>query len=86
MITGRQIYEILMKQYPAMTPSKSSLGKYLYMYLPDLVPTVEKPRCFDTQIYRNDMGKHYPCEFMRVRKDGRMWFETEDGYKYELER
>ena len=27
MITGRQIYEILMKQYPAMTPSKSSLGK-----------------------------------------------------------
>lgn len=32
------------------------------------------------------MGKHYPCEFMRVRKDGRMWFETEDGYKYELER
>ena len=86
MITGGQIHEILMKQYPAMTPSKSSLGKYLYMYLPDLVPTVERPRCFDTQIYRNDMGKHYPCEFIRVRKDGRMWFETEDGYKYELER
>lgn len=85
-ITGYQLYKLMLDKYPTLTPSKASFKKYIMAYLPNLVPTIEKPRCFDEQVYRNDMGRHYPCEFGRMRKDGKVWFEAECGEKYELER
>jgi len=85
-ITGYQLYNLMLDKYPTLTPSKASFKKYLMTYIPELKPTVERVRCFDDQVYRNELGRHYPSTFTRIKKDGRLWFEAECGEKYELER